>query len=87
MLMETCDPCHATVCSVSVGNEVKCMRQVDGQRQNVRAIAHVECGLILAVEPFDRKFARLMESIDAGRNVTLCGGMEPAFEFRGGCSA
>jgi hypothetical protein len=85
--METRDPRYATVRGVRVGDDVKRVRQIYGQRLNVRAHAYFERGLILAVYSPDRKFALVMESNDAGRIVTLRGGMVPAVEFLEGCSA
>jgi hypothetical protein len=84
---ETRDARYATVRGVRVGDDVKKVRQVYGQRLSVRAHAYFERGLVLAVYSPDRRFALVMESNDAGRIVTLRGGRVPAVEFLEGCSA
>jgi len=85
--VETRDPRYATVRGLRVGDEVKRVKQVYGQRLSVRAHPYFDRGLILAVYSPDRKFALVMESNDAGRIVTLRGGLVPAVEYLEGCSA
>jgi hypothetical protein len=85
--METRDARYLTVRGLHVGDEVKKVRQVYGARLSVRPHAYFARGLVLAVYSPDRRFALVMESNDAGRIVTLRGGMVPAVEFLEGCSA
>ena len=84
--METRDARYLTVRGLRVGDDVAKVRQVYGARLSVRPHAYFERGLLLAVYSPDRKFALVMESNDAGRIVTLRGGMLPAVEFLEGCS-
>jgi len=72
---------------VRVGDEVKRVRQIYGQRLSVAPHLYFARGLMLAVYSPDRRFALVMESNDAGRIVTLRGGLVPAVEFLEGCSA
>lgn len=85
--METRDPRYATVRGVRVGDAVQRVRQVYGQRLSVNPHPYFDRGLLLAVYSPDRKFALVMESNDAGRIVTLRGGLVPAVDFLEGCSA
>jgi len=84
--METRDARYLTVSGLRVGDEVRKVRQVYGARLSVRPHAYFARGLVLAVYSPDRQFALVMESNDAGRVVTLRGGMLPAVEFLEGCS-
>jgi hypothetical protein len=83
---ETRDPRYPTVRGVRVGDPVKRVREIYGARLEVRPHAYFERGLVLSVYSPDRKFALVMESNDAGRLVTLRGGMVPAVESLAGCS-
>jgi hypothetical protein len=84
--METRDARYLTLSGLRVGDAVTKVRQVYGARLSVRPHAYFERGLVLAVYSPDRQFALVMESNDAGRIVTLRGGMLPAVEFLEGCS-
>jgi hypothetical protein len=84
--METRDPRHATVSGVRVGDEVQRVRRLYGDRLSVRAHDYFARGQVLAVYSPDRRYALVMESNDAGRIVTLRGGLVPAVEFLAGCS-
>lgn len=84
--METRDARYLTLSGLRVGDAVAKVRQVYGARLNVRPHAYFERGLVLAVYSPNRQFALVMESNDAGRIVTLRGGMLPAVEFLEGCS-
>jgi hypothetical protein len=85
--METRDARYLTLSGLRVGDEVQKVRQVYGARLSVRPHAYFARGLVLAVYSPDRQFALVMESNDAGRLVTLRGGMVPAVELLEGCSA
>jgi hypothetical protein len=85
--METRDGRYLTLSGLRVGDEVQKVRQVYGARLSVRPHAYFARGLVLAVYSPDRQFALVMESNDAGRLVTLRGGMVPAVEMLEGCSA
>lgn len=84
--METRDARYLTVSGLRVGDDVAKVRQVYGSRLSVRPHAYFERGLVLAVYSPDRQYALVMESNDAGRVVTLRGGMVPAVEMLEGCS-
>lgn len=85
--METRDKRYLTVAGVRVGDEVKRVRQIYGQRLSVAPHVYFAGGLMLTVYSPNRKFALVMESNDSGRIVTLRGGLVPAVEFLEGCSA
>ena len=84
--METRDRRYLTVRGVRVGDDVTKVRRIYGTRLSVRPHAYFAHGLVLAVYSPDRRYALVMESDDAGRIVTLRGGLVPAVEFLEGCS-
>ena len=84
--METRDRRYATVSGLRVGDDVAKVRRIYGARLDVRPHPYFAKGQVLAVYSPDRRFALVMESDDAGRIVTLRGGLVPAVEFLEGCS-
>lgn len=84
--METRDARYLTLSGLRVGDEVQKVRQVYGARLSVRPHAYFARGLVLAVYSPDRRFALVMESNDAGRIITLRGGLVAAVELLEGCS-
>jgi hypothetical protein len=84
--VETRDARYATVSGVRVGDDAAKAQRVYGKRLTVTPHIYFAKGKTMAVYSPDRKFALVMESNDAGRIITLRGGLVPAVEYLEGCS-
>lgn len=83
---ETRDMRYATLSGVHVGDTLDSARQAYGQRLSVAPHSYFDNGHTLTVYSPDRRFARVMESNDSGRIITLRGGRWPDVGWLEGCA-